>query len=671
MSNVTAPGQMVTHIVRSGAWLCALLLIFLAIPARAERYTAYAWLDADLALIYPEGWDEPVAAATNDALTLTLHGGDTTVMLAVLPVVATADALRPALDTQLAALDLLPLRYSLDTLYGRDGVHVDAVSANRARVGIARVGRLPDDRGFILIGRAPAGDQASLDAALDAIFGSLVFSAGVPPVSPGYHAVWNVAPAAQPVLGLATFGDHLYALDVDGVRVLDAVSGASVADYPFEHPAQPTAIAVDADGLLYIGDTVCRCVLTLNAAGRWIDTIGTFGGGSPFSLAVSPDGTIYATDKSDSGYQLRILSGVRSRTVALNFNAEAPPLVALDPAGQVWVVEWLSSLIDGSTSGAVSLVSGDKPTAELRFWLEHLSPDVVTAITVTPDGDLAFAAGDQGVMVVDSDGAPVNRIAPDADLRRLAFGSDGTLYAARSDGGIAAFTTRGLPDRFGVLALGMPVLGTLSEAAPQQSWTIDGAAGERFTISAVDQTLTNVFEIGLDMALRLIAPDGSEVAYNDDQLGDDLYGVYDAQLADITLPQTGIYAVRVEWRQGQGVYTLGVSVPRPLELSADGVTRIEGQLQDVFPVQDWRFEGHTGDVLTITMTTESGTLDPALILRNPGGDLIGFNDDAADPELDVNAQLTQIVLPADGTYTLEASRFEGSGRYSIVIVNTG
>lgn len=667
-------------------WLIALLILVLiiAIPAFAQSTRAYAWADADLALLNPPGWLAPVATHDGETLTLTLHGGDATMVLAVLPVSASDDnARRAALEARLAALNLLPLQYALDSLYGRGGLRIDAVSADRQQIGIARSGRLPDDRGLLLVGRSSAADQAALEAEFNALLSSLVFSASLPPVRPGYHPLWH-AVGAQPVIDLAaskssdeSSDDRLYVLDVDGVQVLDAASGALLSQHSFEHPTQPTAIAVDAAGIAYVADTVCRCVITLSPNGRW-DTVGSFGGGAPFSLAVAPDGTIYAADRADSGYQLRIIDSPRSRTVALNFNAAAPPLVASDGSGQVWVVEWLASLIDGSTSGAVSHLSATgaagqgAPMPAFDFWLEGLNPETVSSVKLAPGGDLAFATADQGVLLVDSSGTVVDQIALEAAPRRIAFGDDGTLYTADAVGGLAALSTGGQPDRFGgrALALGVPVLGTLAEAAPQQSWTYAGTAGERLTISAVDQSRPDVFALGLDMALRLLAPDGTELATNDDQLGDDLFGVYDAQIADVVLPQTGTYTVQVDWKQGQGMYTLGVSAPQSVELSADGVTRLSGRLQDVFPSQRWEFSGRAGDVLTLTMTGDT-SLDPALVLRQSDGELVAFNDDAADPELGVNAQITQVTLPADGEYSVEASRFEGAGEYSLVIVNTG
>src|SRR5690606_12076696 len=172
-----------------------------------------------------------------------------------------------------------------------------------------------------------------------------------------------------------------------------------VANHPFDNPAHPTAIAIDGVGIVYIGDTVCRCVRRMSATGEWLDPVGSFAGGAPFSLAVGADGTIYATDRIDVGYILRIIGAPRNRTVGLNFNASAPPLVTVG-AGRIWVIEWLASLIDGSVSAAVSQVAdGDKPAAEFRFWLESLSPEHVTSAATDPKGSLVLGTTDRGNLI--------------------------------------------------------------------------------------------------------------------------------------------------------------------------------------------------------------------------------------------------------------------------------
>ena len=656
------------------------LLLLLSFPAAAQGYVPYRWVEADLALLYPAAWDV-TASNDKDNLLLTLAGEDATITLAVLPVTDDDAALRLALEQQIAALDLLPLNYSLDTLYGRRGLRIEVVNADRSLVGVGRWGRLPDSRALLITGRVPAAERAAFDDDLRVLMDSLVFGADVPPVPPTYRPVLSVEPSDPPAGWLAAFGGRLYTLEREGVRFLDDLGGVSELDaatgefielYSFENPARPTGIAVDGEGMIYIGDTVCRCVRRLTADGEWLPSVGSFGGNAPFSLAVSPDGTIYAIDKDDSGYVLQIIGAPRTRTVGLSFNASAPPLVAVDGAGQAWVVEWLGSLIDGSTSGAVSAVNNDKAGVELRYWVETLAPESVNAVIGGAVGELVFATVDQGILFVDAGGGLIEPIATGGTAQALAFSEDGTLYALLEDGTLQSFDSRGGTDRVGrqALALGVPVQGALSEESPFQTWTYEGTAGETVTISAVDLTRTDAFTLGLDMALRLTAPDGSLVAENDDQLGDDLFGVYDAQISSVALPQTGTYTVTVEWAQGSGTYTLGISAVQPLEPSAEGVTNIDGRLQDVFPVQRWAFTGREGEVLTFTMTTESGTLDPVLTILKPDGSLLAYNDDARDPELGVNAQITQVTLPADGTYMIEAERFEGAGEYRLVTVST-
>jgi hypothetical protein len=82
------------------------------------------------------------------------------------------------------------------------------------------------------------------------------------------------------------------------------------------------------------------------------------------------------------------------------------------------------------------------------------------------------------------------------------------------------------------------------------------------------------------------------------------------------------------------------------------------------------FQASAGDSLTFTMLTTTGDLDPLLELLDPVGRRLAFNDDTNDPDLGVNAQIAGVMLPEDGVYVLEASRYEGTGRYEIVIVTT-
>lgn len=666
------------------------LLAICTLPAGAQEGSAYAWTEADLALNFPANWAAPVPAADGDLLTLTLGGEASEIVLVVLPPVQSDAALRPALETQLAALNLLPLSYHLEDMYGRDGLRIEAVSADRTQTGVARAGLMPDDRPLLVVAQAPAADRAALEHALRVVQDSLVFSASLPPALPTYRPVWTLEAGEQPVGWVAAREGRVYVLEsvgvqyiteLDGVRVLDAATGSLINEFPFENPANPTGIGVDAAGVVYVGDTVCRCVRRLSPEGEWLDPIGSFGGNAPYSLAVGDDGTVYAVDKADAGYALRILGEPLNRTVGLNFNASAPPLVGRDAAGQVWVVEWLNSMMDGAVSGAVSLVDQEKFSAELRFWLDGVTPDAVHALTTTPAGDLAFAMTNGQVRFVHASGVEGEPLPLQAPARALAFDTDGTLLTVQEGGTLRALSTAGVPDRVGgrQLALGVPVQGrfpsltidpALVEVRATQQWTYAGTAGETITISAVDQSLSDPYMIGMDMALRLLAPDGSELAFDDDLSGDELYSVYDAQIAGFTLPQTGEYTVVVEQMQGGGTYTLGISTAQPLAVSSEGVTEVTGSLQDVFPAQRWMFAGQAGDVLTFTMSAVTEGLDPVLTLTDPNGELVAFNDDAADLELGVNAQLTQVELPLNGSYTLQASRYEGAGIYRLVIVRT-
>lgn len=71
----------------------------------------------------------------------------------------------------------------------------------------------------------------------------------------------------------------------------------------------------------------------------------------------------------------------------------------------------------------------------------------------------------------------------------------------------------------------------------------------------------------------------------------------------------------------------------------------------------YTFEGEAGDVITIRMERASDDLDPLLVLLDASGAELARNDDAPIPT-DYNAAIENFSLPAAGTYTIVATRFQ-------------
>lgn len=84
---------------------------------------------------------------------------------------------------------------------------------------------------------------------------------------------------------------------------------------------------------------------------------------------------------------------------------------------------------------------------------------------------------------------------------------------------------------------------------------------------------------------------------------------------------------------------------------------IEGELTNSAYEVKYTFEGKAGQVVAVEMLPKPGTydLDPALILRDSDGDILGQNDD-----WDYPLSLVVAELPADEQYTILATRSGGS-----------
>ncbi len=306
------------------------------------------------------------------------------------------------------------------------------------------------------------------------------------------------------------------------------------------------------------------------------------------------------------------------------------------------------------------------------------------------------AAGDRIDLDLTTNGPLRNEsllILADADLIELAASPDGALrYNIREDGlyvvvvtreGGPAGTARGFfdlrldgadpraADRLGartepaygpgsVLPYGTVVTDVITDAQFRVEYHFTGAIGDRITVrmTALDATL--------DPALRLLDPQGNELA-NDDDSGGDL----NAMLTSYLLMQDGQYtlvATRSGGRNGtsRGRFELtlaGVPVAQPppeqMENSAGAALPLAvgqtttGVITSEQAAGFYVFEGRAGQSLDIDMVRLSGNLDCYLALLDAGQSLLEINDDGGGGQ---NARLL-VTLPADGQYTIVATRY--------------
>ncbi|MBN2472149.1 MAG: PPC domain-containing protein, partial [Anaerolineae bacterium] len=98
---------------------------------------------------------------------------------------------------------------------------------------------------------------------------------------------------------------------------------------------------------------------------------------------------------------------------------------------------------------------------------------------------------------------------------------------------------------------------------------------------------------------------------------------------------------------------------------------VTGTLDHIRFFQQYSFEGQAGDRVVVTMETLEGNLDPLLLLGDATLNLIAEDDDGAGG---FDARL-EVVLPASGTYIIEATRFgqdtevgRSTGSYQLTLI---
>ncbi|MBC6934496.1 MAG: hypothetical protein DWB42_01500 [Chloroflexi bacterium] len=93
------------------------------------------------------------------------------------------------------------------------------------------------------------------------------------------------------------------------------------------------------------------------------------------------------------------------------------------------------------------------------------------------------------------------------------------------------------------------------------------------------------------------------------------------------------------------------AAPQPLTFGAPAA----GFITSGQPYQTYTFTGQAGDIVSMAMNATSGSLDPLLLVVDPNGGVIAFNDDAADGVTD--SLVVNLSLVLSGQYTVVATRY--------------
>lgn len=234
----------------------------------------------------------------------------------------------------------------------------------------------------------------------------------------------------------------------------------------------------------------------------------------------------------------------------------------------------------------------------------------------------------------------------DATGRVTAFSPGMTSIRATTAGvsGTATITVPALPP--GVLPLHC---GDLLNASIDQAAEIDQFV---FAASAGDIVLISLSLVsGLVVDATILAPGGGRVD-----------GFRASQPFQITLPETGLYTVRVNTATltSTSNYNIGLEciLPAgPIDAALSPRSLVAGSIVQAGQVDIFTFNGTAGDDVLIPVATTAGVVVDATLLNPAGAALRSFRA----------ARLERLSLPTSGTYTLfvRTATFRAAGNYNI------
>ena len=221
------------------------------------------------------------------------------------------------------------------------------------------------------------------------------------------------------------------------------------------------------------------------------------------------------------------------------------------------------------------------------------------------------------------------------------------------------------------ISANIPMQVRLSAAGPTD--LIYTSPGDE-TINVVVRSLEEPGTV--DTTLEILTATGTRLAYNDDHGGNrSELALFDSAIEALQLSAPSSYTIRVTSFSGAAEGNVEVLVesdaaPTPSQPTAvpgqtmGSVERVTGNVP-ANGQYTFEFDGTAGEIITLTVrATGPSDFDPRVTLYGPNGALVAQNDDHGedDPTLGrFDSRLSELVLPATGTYSAVISGFAGMG----------
>jgi len=655
--------------VKRLGFFCMLFLGLFASQIMAQETTQtsrYFWETARLYVRVPAGWASPVPLEQNDTPILLVKpaligaesAGGLTIQFKLMPAPETPD-LNALLQAEFEGLGLqLSVTQAIPWLNG-EAVESFGIDDAQTLYGRGRAVVRPD--GQILLVMA-YGSLAEIQT-LQSIFLDVVFGTTDTDFDPGrrpYGISWELnstgADGEQAFIqpqALVVEGQTVYIADLlNGILAFDALTGAFLWQQRVAPDAQITALVVDANGVVYAGDTgTCACIYRVTQISSEIAADG-FGSESPRSLAVRADGAVLATDvRSDGSVRVRVI-GADGEQESLLFETPlvAQPTLLTSPDDMIYAITDANELLRQEGAGFSLVMLLEIPVVINK----------ANQLVMNGQGLVTVASVSEGVYTFDSLGqsslSPL-ALTPDAELNGIAFGSNGTIFTLQTtpeQTHLTAWRNDTVTGGVGreLLTPGRSVVGHF-DSGSQEIWLLAGQAGDVIDLTAAPINADESFL----MTLRLIDAKG-------EILGEQTITAIPVPPLSIPLEEADLYFLVAQRESDTNAgYELGYRAPLLLTAVDQAVS---STLTQAMPIQRWIIDAQAGQTITAYVTPTSGTLDPSLRLVNPRGTEVDINEDV-DPALGLDAALTEIRLSNNGGYILEVTATTGAGSYQLTI----